>query len=116
MLRESHAALKECRKIAVQANECEFYIGEIRAYIRMGIAYDVLSQIDLSIANYKKALAIAKKHHYLKGIASCENNLGLIYWRKNDLKRAIQSFHKAKLVFEKMDDYVNVGPLRTTWG
>jgi len=110
------AALKECKKIAVQAKECEFFIGEIRAYIRIGIAYDVLSQIDLSIVNYKKALAIAKKHHYLKGIASCENNLGLIYWRKNDLKRAIQSFHKAKLVFEKMDDYVNVGATQNNMG
>lgn len=110
------AALKECRQIAIQAQECEFYVGEIRAYIRMGIAYDVLSQIDLSIANYQKALAIAKKHNYLKGIASCENNLGLIYWRKNDLKRAIQSFHKAKLVFEKMDDYVNVGATQNNLG
>nr|WP_294858764.1 sensor histidine kinase [uncultured Fluviicola sp.] len=110
------AALKECRQIAIQANECEFYIGEIRAYIRIGIVYDVLSQIDLSIANYKKALTIAKKHRYLKGIASCENNLGLIYWRKNDLKRAIQSFHKAKLVFEKMDDYINVGATQNNLG
>jgi two-component system, NarL family, sensor kinase len=110
------AALKECKEIALQANECDFYIGEIRAYIRIGIAYDVLSQIDLSITNYQKALAIAKKHHYLKGIASCENNLGLIYWRTNDLKRAIQSFHKAKLVFEKMDDYTNVGATQNNLG
>lgn len=110
------AALKECRQIAIQANECGFYTGEIRAYIRIGIAYDVLSQIELSIANYKKALSIAKKHNYLKGIASCENNLGLIYWRKNDLKRAIQSFHKAKLYFEKMDDYVNVGATQNNLG
>lgn len=110
------AAIKECQKIAEQAHKCAFFPGEIRAYIRIGIAYDVLSQIDLSIANYKKALTIAEKHNYLKGIASCENNLGLIYWRTNDLKRAIQSFHKAKLYFEKMDDYLNVGATQNNLG
>ena len=110
------AAIAECRKIAAQANTCKFYIGEIRAYIRIGIAYDVLSQTDLSIASYKKALAISEDQKYLKGIASCQNNLGLIYWRKNDLKRAIQSFHKAKLYFEKMDDYVNVGATQNNLG
>lgn len=110
------AAIAECRKIAAQANKCKFYIGEIRAYIRIGIAYDVLSQTDLSIDSYKKALAISEEQKYLKGIASCRNNLGLIYWRKNDLKRAIQSFHKAKLYFEKMDDYVNVGATQNNLG
>ncbi|AEA44861.1 tetratricopeptide repeat-containing sensor histidine kinase [Fluviicola taffensis] len=110
------AAIKECKQIAIQANECGFYIGEIRAYIRIGIAYDVLSQTDLSIENYQKALFIAKENNYFKGIASCQNNLGLIYWRKNDLKRAIQSFHKAKLFFEKMDDYSNVGATQNNLG
>ena len=110
------AAIKECLEIAEKSNKCAFFPGEIRAYIRIGIAYDVLSQIDLSIANYKKALAIAKKHGYSKGIASCENNLGLIYWRTNDLKRAIQSFHKAKLYFEKMNDYLNVGATQNNLG
>ncbi|MDF3028752.1 MAG: histidine kinase [Fluviicola sp.] len=110
------AAISECKKIAVQANECEFYIGELRAYIRIGIAYDVLSQTELSIANYQKALAIAKRIDYFKGVASCQNNLGLIYWHKNDLKRAIQSFHKAKLYFEKMDDYVSVGATQNNLG
>ena len=110
------AAIKDCKKIAIQANECEFYIGELRAYIRIGIAYDVLSQTELSIANYQKALAISKRINYFKGVASCQNNLGLIYWRKNDLKRAIQSFHKAKLYFEKMDDYVNVGATQNNLG
>lgn len=110
------AAIAECRQIALRANECGFYIGEIRAYIRIGIAYDVLSQTDLSIENYKKALAISEEQKYLKGIASCQNNLGLIYWRKNDLSRAIQSFHKAKLYFEKMEDYVNVGATQNNLG
>ncbi len=110
------AAIKECREIALQSNKCDFFPGEIRAYIRIGIAYDVLSQIELSIANYKKALTISKKNHYFKGIASCENNLGLIYWRKNDLKHAIESFSKAKLYFEKMDDYLNVGATQNNLG
>jgi signal transduction histidine kinase len=110
------AAVTECRKIVLQANKCGFYIGEIRAYIRIGIAYDVLSKTDLSIENYKKALAISQENNYLKGIASCQNNLGLIYWRQNDLKRAIQSLHKAKLYFEKMDDYINVGATQNNLG
>jgi signal transduction histidine kinase len=110
------AAIAECRKIAAQANTCKFYIGEIRAYIRIGIAYDVLSQTDLSIDNYKKALAISEEQNYLKGIASCQNNLGLIYWRKNELNRAIRSFHQAKLFFEKMNDYLNVGATQNNLG
>lgn len=110
------AAIAECRKIAAQANTCKFYIGEIRAYIRIGIAYDVLSQTDLSIDNYKKALAISEEQNYLKGIASCQNNLGLIYWRKNELNRAIRSFHQAKLYFEKMNDYLNVGATQNNLG
>ncbi|MNK02166.1 Sensor histidine kinase LiaS [compost metagenome] len=109
-------ALKECEKVIVRSQKCGYIPGEVRAHIRIGICYDVLSKTELSIASYEKALAVSEKHGYLKGIASCENNLGLIYWRKNNLKRAIQSFHKAKLFFEKMDDYVNVGATQNNLG
>lgn len=109
-------ALKDCEKVITRAQKCKYIPGEVRALIRTGICYDVLSKSDLSIASYKKALAVSKEHGYLKGIASCENNLGLIYWRQNNLKRAIQSFHKAKLFFEKMDDYANVGATQNNLG
>lgn len=109
-------ALKDCEKVIARSQTCNYIPGEVRALIRKGICYDVLSKSEQSIASYKKALAVSKKHGYLKGIASCENNLGLIYWRQNNLKRAIQSFHKAKLYFEKMDDYANVGATQNNLG
>ena len=95
-------ALKDCEKVIMRSQKCKYIPGEVRALIRIGICYDVLSKSELSIASYEKALAVSEKHGYLKGIASCENNLGLIYWRKNNLKRAIQSFHKAKLFFDAL--------------
>ncbi|WP_343636828.1 sensor histidine kinase [Fluviicola sp.] len=109
-------ALKACEKVIVQSQECAFYPGEVRALIRMGICYDVLSKPDQAISYYQKARTVAQKNNYLKGIASCENNLGLIYWRLNDLKRAIHSFHEAKLAFEKMEDNLNVATVMNNLG
>jgi len=109
-------ALKACRKVIVQSQECAFYPGEVRALIRMGICYDVLSKPDQAILFYQKARTVAQKNNYIKGIASCENNLGLIYWRLNDLKRAIHSFHEAKLSFEKMEDNLNVATVMNNLG
>lgn len=109
-------ALKACEKVIVQSQECAFYPGEVRALIRMGICYDVLSKPDRAISYYQKARAVAEKNKYLKGVASCENNLGLIYWRLNDLKRAIYSFHEAKLAFEKMEDNLNVATVMNNLG
>ncbi len=109
-------ALKACEKVIKQSQECKFYPGEVRALIRKGICYDVLSKPDQAIIFYKKARTVSQKNKYIKGVASCENNLGLIYWRLNDLKRAIHSFHEAKLAFELMEDNVNVATVMNNLG
>lgn len=102
-------ALKEANQLQIKAKECGLPIYEVRAIIRKGIANDVKSDLVQSIAEYQHALLLSKKIDYQKGIASCENNLGLVYWKQNDLKRAIIYLHKAKLSFEKMEDYSNTG-------
>ncbi|MGV3610083.1 MAG: tetratricopeptide repeat-containing sensor histidine kinase [Fluviicola sp.] len=109
-------ALKACDKVIKQSQECSFYPGEVRALIRKGICYDVLSKPDKAIDFYKKARTVSQKNKYTKGIASCENNLGLIFWRLNDLKRAIHSFHKAKLAFELIEDNLNVATVMNNLG
>lgn len=102
-------AIKQADLLRKKAIECGENVYEIRALIRKGIAYDVKAQFDNSIQEYQRALILSNQAKYQKGIASSENNLGLIYWKKNQLKEAITYFNKAKLSFEELGDFLNTG-------
>jgi tetratricopeptide (TPR) repeat protein len=76
--------------------------GEVRAYIRIGIVYDVLDKNELSINNYNTALKLATATKDSMGMGSSYNNLGLIYWKKNQLNKALDHFQLAYNLFEKI--------------
>jgi signal transduction histidine kinase len=79
-----------------------------RAWIRLGIVYDVSGRADSAITCNEKALAIASKNHLPKQKSSALNNLGLIYWNYNQLDKATEYITQASTVFEQMKDTLNL--------
>lgn len=72
-----------------------------KAYIRLGIAYDVTGQYDSAVYCYTYALT---KYTSPKGLGSAYNNLGLIEWKHARLKEASEYLYKALTYFQKLDD------------
>ncbi len=99
-----------------QANICSHDIGAIRAIIRQGIAYEMLAQNTNSINAYKRALELSKKIKYEKGVASCYNNIGLIYWNESKYNQALQNYFKALDFFEKKQNYLEIAKVADNIG
>ncbi|HLP13905.1 MAG TPA: sensor histidine kinase [Flavobacteriales bacterium] len=79
-----------------------------RAWIRLGIVYDVSGKADSAVICNEKALAIASKNNLPKQKSSALNNLGLIYWNYNQLDKATDYITQASTVFEQMKDTLNL--------
>lgn len=79
-----------------------------RAWIRLGIVYDLSNRADSAIFCNEKALAIASNKKLPKQKASALNNLGLIYWNYNQLDKATDYITKASTEFEKNKDTSNL--------
>jgi two-component system NarL family sensor kinase len=90
--------LFECIKAA---NDEKYDEGCGKAYIRLGIAYDVTGQYDSAVYCYKYALTRYKSP---KGLGSAYNNLGLIEWKHAKLKEAGEYLYKALTYFQQLDD------------
>lgn len=101
-------ALKLSEENALNAEKCGHFVGQIRAVIRKGIAYDLMNEFNKSIVEYKNALAISKRESYQKGIASCQNNIGLIFWKMGNLNSALKYLQDAESSFKKQADYLNL--------
>lgn len=84
-----------------------------KAFIRLGIAYDVSGNYDSSVYYYQQAL---KKYTSPKGIGSAYNNLGLIEWKHSNLKEAITYFYKALPYFQQLDDKIYLANLYNNIG
>ncbi len=88
----------ECIKVA---DDEKYGEGCGKAYIRLGIAYDVTGQYDSAVYCYKHALT---KYTSPKGLGSAYNNLGLIEWKHAKLKDASDYLYKALPYFQQLDD------------
>ena len=108
-MRVAHLALKTSRKLS-------FSRGEVRALIRMGIIYDVISKNEDAIRLYKQSLALAEKTHDQKAIASNLNNLGLIYLKVNRFNASLKYFNRAYVLFSQLKDEYNLGTVSNNIG
>ncbi len=87
-----------------------------KAYNRLGIVKDVISQWDSALVYYNKALKFALKARDSITISSVYNNYGLIYWNKGELDKAIENFTKSIRIAEEINNlrmvasnYNNIG-------
>lgn len=113
---EPRKALDLAKKNAEQAKICKYPVGEIRAIIRQGIAYEMLSKNKEAIIVYESAIQLSIQNKYLKGEASCYNNIGLIYWNNGDFKNALTYYFKALSVFEQISNYTELGSVQDNIG
>ncbi|CAF1540075.1 unnamed protein product [Didymodactylos carnosus] len=77
----------------------------IHSYTRLGEIYRSLGELDCALDYFIKALNFSHYASYAKQIASCYNNLGVIYNDKNDEFRAIGNYHLA------IDSYLKIEPI-----
>ncbi|MFM7079409.1 MAG: tetratricopeptide repeat protein, partial [Bacteroidota bacterium] len=59
------------------------------AHLQMGVAYYNLGIVDSALVCYEKALAISPMNHTIL------NNMGTIYFAKNDLRKAVELFKRS---------------------
>lgn len=108
-MRVAHLALKASRGL-------HFSRGEVRALIRMGIIYDVISRNEDAIRLYKQSLELAEKTSDLRAIASNLNNLGLIYLKMNRFNTSLKYFNRAYGLFAQLKDDFNLGSVSNNIG
>jgi signal transduction histidine kinase len=113
---DPHQGLVYVQKSIALSRESSFSKGEIKALIRRGIIYDVLSKSGKAVDAYEEALALSRKTHYQKGEGSSLNNLGLIYMNQHDLSKAMYFFQQATEIFTKLKDYQLLGNITNNMG
>lgn len=101
-------AISYANKALSLSKKKDFYFGEIRALLRIGIIYDVQDKDSLALKNINEALKISRRVYDSLGIASCHNNIGLIHWKQGELQKAIISLRKAYFIFEKINKLENL--------
>lgn len=70
----------------------------------MGVAHDVAGNPDSAIVYYENALKYARLGKVISTEAGALNNLGLIYWNKDDLEKAIEYYFASIKLFEEIDN------------
>lgn len=86
------------------ANKIGFTKGRTKAYIRIGIVYDVASDFDSAIWYYDKALALAIATKDLNAQASALNNKAMVYNNRGLYPKAMVMYLNALKTFEQMRD------------
>ncbi len=79
--------------------------------LRIVNRYFNLSNVHNDRGNYSKAselmikaLVLAESKNYTKSKANLNNALGLLYYNQKDFDRALPYYHKAKSVYEELED------------
>ncbi|MES2690371.1 MAG: sensor histidine kinase [Bacteroidota bacterium] len=98
------AAKKYGFEALASAEKIGFTKGRTKAYIRIGIVYDVASDLDSAIWYYDKALALAIANKDLNAQASALNNKAMVYSNRGLYPKAMVMYLNALRTFERMHD------------
>lgn len=99
-----HAAKKYGFEALSYAEKIGFTKGRTKAYIRIGIVYDVASDFDSAIWYYDKALGLAIATKDLNAQASALNNKAMVYNNRGLYPKAMVMYLNALKTFEHMHD------------
>ena len=89
--------------------------GEGRVYNNIGNLYRN-TDYDLSLENFSKTLAIAKKLNDKPLTAGIYNNIGTVYYHKNSFYQALNYYNKSYDLFTELKDSVNIVQLMENKG
>lgn len=78
--------------------------GEMKAYTRIGIVYDIASDFDSAIWYYDKALVLAVAQNDWKLQASALNNKAMVFSNRGMYTKAMVMYLNALRLFERMND------------
>jgi len=74
------------------------------AYLDMGIAYAVRSQLDSGLYYFKLGHEIAKESNYLPGIARGYVNMGFILDRQDKKKESVKYYEESLKIYRKLNN------------
>ncbi len=74
------------------------------AYLDMGIAYAVRSQLDSGLYYFKLGHEIAKESNYLAGIARGYVNMGFILDRQDKKKESVKHYEESLKIYRKLNN------------
>ncbi len=74
------------------------------AYLDMGIAYAVRSQLDSGLYYFKLGHEIAKESNYLPGIARGYVNMGFILDRQDKKKESVKHYEESLKIYRKLNN------------
>jgi len=83
------AYAKKSEQLAIKINHTPSIIN---SYLDMGDLYTFQNKYTKAIEIFNKAIAKSKEENYLKRIAHCYNNLGIIYDEKGDFEAATKNY------------------------
>lgn len=73
-------------------------------YYNIAAIYSELSNYNLALENYEKALLIARKYNKLSNIACCLQHIGLVYYIKGNQYKALENYKRALNICIDLDD------------
>ncbi|RWU06465.1 sensor histidine kinase [Pedobacter chitinilyticus] len=74
------------------------------AYLDMGIAYAVRSQLDSGLYYFKLGHEIAKESNYLPGIARGYVNMGFVLDRQDKKKESVKHYEESLKIYRKLNN------------
>lgn len=74
------------------------------AYLDMGIAYAVRSQLDSGLYYFKLGHEVAKESNYLPGIARGYVNMGFILDRQDKKKESVKHYEESLKIYRKLNN------------
>jgi tetratricopeptide (TPR) repeat protein len=75
-----------------------------------------LTDPEQTLSNARKALDIAQKENYTKGIGEAYRVIGIGYWYSNETEKAVDNYLKALDYFEKINDLQSVAKVYNNIG
>ncbi|MBC2846026.1 tetratricopeptide repeat-containing sensor histidine kinase [Winogradskyella flava] len=107
-LNHTEEALDYAERAASLADEINSIKGKGQSHYMKGISYVQLDNYNAAIDNFNAAIEIFISLDYLKGLAGCNNALGVLYHYQGDLPKAIGYFQKAMTLEKRLKIKENI--------
>jgi len=101
-------SLQYAERAGKLADEIKSVKGKARSFYMKGITSMEQTNFEVSIDNYKKAIALYTSIDDLKGLAGCYNAMGVLNKYRGNLKLALEYYKKALGIDEKLGIKKNI--------
>jgi len=90
-------------KAKEQSEKINFHYGHMKSINVLGIAEDITGNYEAALDLYREARALADKHHRMKFKAQVGNNMGLVFWNRQQWDSALTYYQQSEKIFREMN-------------